>query len=117
MWNPKIWGKIIETNCNENGRKLIMKLNQKMESYREIVTKFKQELWNGITQEKGNVLMNEESEDLGKTIETKIANQERIENENDREEKKMKVRKLNFLKKMQRKISFKVDTKFALIPC
>jgi len=64
-----------------------MKLNQKRESYQEIVTKFKLELWNGITQEKGNVLMNEESEDLRKTIKTKIANQERIENENDRAEK------------------------------
>ena len=33
------------------------------------------------------------------------------------EEQEKRTRKLNFLKKMQRKISFKMDTKFALIPC
>jgi len=31
--------------------------------------------------------------------------------------KKRGMRKLDFLEKMQRKISFKVDTRLALIPC
>jgi hypothetical protein len=42
----------------------------------------------------------------------------RKENEEKRNKrKKVKERKFYFLEKMQRKISFKVDTKIALIPC
>jgi hypothetical protein len=41
---------------------------------------------------------------------------ERKENKPRKEKLEMKLRKLNFLKKMQRKIFFKVDTKYALIP-
>jgi hypothetical protein len=66
---------------------------------------------------------------LGKKFETKIANQERIENEIEenevRKEKKIRTRKKRKTAREKNKFSrenaaeklFKVDTNHALIPC
>jgi len=79
--------------------------------------KMKEENNSGRRKTKLNQERNQEGETESESVKKEEKMQEnKVRKKNGMRRKKMKVRKFYFLKKMQRKISFNMDTKFAIIP-